>query len=197
MNGSAWFLAGLFVMPLAILGHEAGHFLAKAVLGMSGIVLHYESTTHAYEDAFWLAYREGDFKGAALLIEPWKVALASAAGLFVTYGMMLAGAMKMVREPHPFVAALTLAPGLRALPAAWSFLSAGGGRGGTDEAHVAAITGIPEVLLVLVGLGALGSALYWTLRHRPEPGGGRFGLTVAGLACGLAVWMFVGPFLLP
>jgi hypothetical protein len=193
-----WFLAGMLAMPLAVLAHEAGHFIANLVLGMSEVVLHYTSTTHAYEDAFWLAYTGGDPKAAALLIAPWKVALASAAGLLVTYGMTLLAAERMARAPHPLAAALTLGANLRALPAAVLLARTSGTLGSSDEARLAALTGIPEVLLVLAALASLGFAAQWTFRHIPPPDRGvSFAACAGGLVAGFVVWALAGPFVLP
>ena len=145
-----WIVAAIIAIPVAVLAHELGHFFVYRAFGLPGATLHYESSTYDLEDRFWSLYRSGRLHAAAEVAAPWKVGTATAAGLVVTYVMTIAGciAATATRTLQPVAVTVTLAANLRAIPIAVSVIRTWGSGNirGTDEAHVAELTGIPEVL---------------------------------------------------
>ena len=71
--------------------------------------------------------------------------------------------------------------------------------GGTDEARIAAITGIPVELLVVVGMVVFGVSGVWLWRYLPRGNRALAGIAmIVGAAGGLVVYLqYIGPWLLP
>jgi hypothetical protein len=185
-----------------VLLHELAHFLAYSVFGFQGGTLHYSSTTHAVERTFWQLIDRGNVEAAASLLPPWKVGVATAAGIIVTFVLTLVCCFVAAKRPHPFVIALGIFAPVRflsGLSTITAVLAHKPVRAGTDEAHLAALTGIP--LLVLIFAGLLVTVLAWNWLVQRIPKDHRWvssASLVSGLALGIFVYFWViGPRLLP
>lgn len=195
-----WVAAGLVAAPLAVLTHEAGHYLAYRAVGLPEARLHFDSASHALEAPFWAEYRAGGPAAAGRLVAPWRIATGSIAGLAVTYALVLASCLVAARTFSALAVMLALASNVRAIPvgamtlASWETTSLRG----TDEAHVAALTGVPEFALVLVAAASLLGSAIWIFRRAPRP---QRPMTIAvalvGLLMGFGTYMAVGPWVLP
>jgi len=72
-------------------------------------------------------------------------------------------------------------------------------RAGTDEAHLAVLTGIPLLLLIFAGLLVLVLAWVWLVRRIPKDQRWiSLGSMISGLALGIFLYFWlIGPRLLP
>jgi hypothetical protein len=185
---------------VTVLAHECGHLIFAAACGFQGLELHYASMTFALEQAFWSAYRTGGLDAAGAIAPPWKVAVSAAGGLLVTYGMVVLGMIVAARTPRPLAVAGTVAANSRSVPVVLSAVATWGRVAfrGTDEAQLAATTGVPESLLVLLGVASLIGSTWWVfaLVPRRERAWSLFA-TFAGVAAGVAAYLVAGPRLLP
>jgi hypothetical protein len=131
------------------------------------------------------------------------VRLATTGGIVVTYVVTIACCIFAAKKgPHPLVIALGVFAPVRflsGLPTMIAILSGKRVSTGTDEAHLAALTGIPLLLLNFTGLLVLLLAWIWMLRKIPKDHRWiSLGSLVAGLALGIFVYFSVlGPRLLP
>lgn len=104
------------------------------------------------------------------------------------------------RASRPLAAAGTVAANSRSVPVLLSAVATWG-RGafrGTDEAQLAATTGVPESLLVLLGVLSLIGSACWVFARVPRRERARsFIATFAGVAVGVAAYLVAGPRLLP
>lgn len=202
-RGLSWAGAAVVAVPFAVLLHESGHRLAQLIFGFAGSTLHYSSTTYAQERGFWQQVYRGDFQSAASVVPLWQVTISTAAGLLVSYLIVIACCIVAAKyKPHPLVVALGLASTLRFLSGIPSIAASFSGktlRTGTDEANLALLTGIPVILLVAAGLLLLVGAWFWLLRNIPK---GQRVIAVGGLVVGTVVgfllyFRLAGPWLLP
>jgi len=200
---ATWIGAAVIAVPLGVLLHELGHFLAYRVFGFQGVTLHYASATHTVEKTFWqLAYR-GNLEAAASLLPLWKVGVATTAGILLTYLVTIGCCVFAARKgPHPLAVALGIFAPVRFLSGIPAIVAALSGKAvlpQTDEAHVAVLTGIPLLLLNLAGLLVLVLAWIWLLRRIPKDHRWvSLGSLVCGLALGIYLYFFlIGPRLLP
>ena len=189
---ATWIGASVIAVPLGILLHELGHLLVYLAFGFQGVALHYSSATYSIEKVFWQQVYRGNVVAAASLTPLWKVGVATVAGLLVTYLVTLVCCVVARKSPHPFVIALGVFAPVR-------FLSGLAVRRGTDEAHLAVITGIPVLLLTFVGLLFLVLAWIWLVRSIPkEQRLVSLGGLLPGLALGIVIYFWgLGPWLLP
>lgn len=199
---ATWIGASVIAVPLGVLLHELGHFLAYWAFGFQGVALHYSSATHSVERTFWQLVYRGNIDAAASLLPPWKVGLATAAGILFTCAVTFACVFAARKSPHPLVIALGVFAPVRflsGLPTIPVVLSGKPVRAGTDEAHLAALTGIPVLLLIVAGLLILLLAWIWLIRRIPKDHRWlSLGSLVAGLAIGIFVYFsLIGPRLLP
>jgi hypothetical protein len=200
---ATWIAAAVIAVPLGVLLHELGHFLAYWAFGFQGVALHYASATHSVERTFWQLVYRGDVGGAASLLPLWKVGLATTAGILFTYLVTFACLTFAARKnPHPLVIALGIFAPVRflsGLPTIAAVLSGKSVRANTDEAHLAALTGIPVLLLSVTGLLVMVLAWVWLVRRIPkEHRWVSRGSLVAGLALGIFLYFgLIGPRLLP
>ena len=198
-----WIGASVIAVPLGVLLHELGHFLAYWAFGFQGVALHYSSATHSVETTFWQLVYRGNIGAAASLLPLWRVGLATAAGIFVTCVVTVVCCVFAARKnPHPLVIALGIFAPVRflsGLPTISVVLAGKPVRAGTDEAHLAALTGIPLLLLIFAGLLVLVLAWIWLVRRIPkEHRWTSLGSLVSGLALGLFFYFWlIGPRLLP
>jgi hypothetical protein len=198
-----WIGAAVVAVPLGVLLHELGHFLAYWAFGFQGVALHYSSATHSVERTFWQLVYTGRVGAAAALLPLWKVGLATTAGIVFTYVVTIACCIFAARKsPHPLVIALGVFAPVRflsGLPTIAAALAGRPVRASTDEAHLAALTGIPVLLLNFTGLLILVLAWIWLVRRIPKDHRWiSFGSLVVGLALGIFVYFWLlGPRLLP
>jgi hypothetical protein len=199
---ATWIGAAIVAVPLGVLLHELGHFLAYWAFGFQGVALHYASSTHSVERTLWQLIYRGDFGAAASLLPLWKVGLATTAGILATYVVTIVCCAFASKNPHPLVIALGIFAPVRflsGLPAILAVLLGKTVRFGTDEAHLAALTGIPLLLLNVAGLLLMVLAWIWMVRRIPKD---HKWISFAGLISGLALGIFLyfsllGPRLLP
>ena len=200
---ATWIGAAIIAVPLGVLLHELGHFLAYWAFGFQGVALHYSSATHSVESRFWQLVYSGRVGAAATLLPLWKVGLATTAGILFTYVVTIACCIFAAKKsPHPLVIALGVFAPVRflsGLPTILAVLSGKSVRAHTDEAHLAALTGIPLLLLNITGLLVLVLAWIWLLRRIPRDHRWiSLGSLVSGLALGIYLYFFLlGPRLLP
>ena len=168
-----------------------------------GVALHYASATHSVERTFWQLVYTGKVGAAASLLPLWKVGLATTAGIVFTYLVTIDCCIFAARKsPHPLVIALGVFAPVRflsGLPTMFAALSGKRISAGTDEAHLAALTGIPVLLLNFMGLLVLVFAWIWLVRRIPKDHRWvSFGSLIAGLALGMFLYFgVIGPRLLP
>ena len=151
--------------------------------------------------------RAGDVEAAAALVQPWQVAVSVAAGVIVSYLTVIACVLAVRRfgpGPLSVVLGVGLVTPLRWLGAIPILVSKVRGRlrstSNTDEGWLAALTGIPESLLLLLGLTCLLLG-YWFL-VTAIPRGRRMRVVVPTLVGSVAVggplWvLWLGPLILP
>lgn len=196
---------GAIACPLSIVLHELGHFGAYVALRLPDPVLHFASAGWTGASEFKRLWRSADLEAAAAIAQPWQVAVGTAAGPVVTYLTVIACVLA-VRRWGPGPGALVFGLGLAA-PLRWLigipvlYLNLRGNRttSNTDEGWVAAITGIPETLLFLLGLACLLLACWFLVKAIPR--NQRVGVvvpTLAGIVLGGVVWVsWLGPRILP
>ena len=200
---ATWIGAAVIAVPLGVLLHELGHFLAYWAFGFQGVALHYSSATHSVERTFWQLVYRGNIDRAAALLPLWKVGLSTAAAIVITYVVTIACCIFAARKsPHPLVIALGVFAPVRflsGLPTILAVLSGKSVRAHTDEAHLAALTGIPLLVLNFTGLLVLLLAWIWMVRRIPKDHWWiSLGSLVSGLALGIFVYFWLlGPRLLP
>src|SRR5688572_12921083 len=169
---ATWIGAAVIAVPLGVLLHELGHFLFYWAFGFQGAALHYSSATHTVERTFWqLIYRE-NVGAAASLLPLWKVGLATATGILATCAATFLCCVFAARKgPHPLLIALGIFAPVRFLsnlPTIPVVLSGRPVRSGSDEAHLAALTGIPVLTLIVAGLIILVLAWIWMVQQVPK-----------------------------
>lgn len=166
-----WIGASVIAGPLAVLLHELGHLLAYLAFGFHGVALHYNSATYSIERAFWQQVYRGNLVAAASMTPLWKVGVATTAGLLVTFLVTVGCWLVARKNPNPFVIALGVFAPVRflsGLPSIPVWLSGQPVKAGTDEAHLAVITGLPVLLLIFAGLLFLALAWTWLVRSIPK-----------------------------
>lgn len=198
---------GAIAFPVAVLVHELGHFGAFAAFGFPDPVLRYASAGWSGSGEFDRLMRAGDVEAAAAIVQPWQVAVGVAAGVIVSYLTVIACVLAVRRfgpGPLSVVLGVGLVTPLRWLGAIPIFVSRFRGRlqstSNTDEGWLAALTGIPETLLLLLGLTCLLLG-YWFL-VTAIPRGRRVRVVVPTLvgsvALGGPLWvLWLGPLILP
>jgi len=200
---ATWIGASVIAVPLGVLLHELGHFLAYWAFGFQGVALHFASSTHTVERTLWQLIYSGKVEAAAALLPLWKVGLATTAGILMTYVVTIGCCVFAARKsPYPLVIALGIFSPVRflsGLPTIAWILSGKRINAGTDEAHLAVLTGIPLLLLNFAGLLVVVLSWIWLLRRIPKD---HRWISVGSLVLGLAVGIFLyfgvlGPRLLP
>lgn len=199
---ATWLGAAIIAVPLGVLLHELGHFLAYWGFGFRGAALHYASTTHAVERTFWQLVYNGKVDAAAALLPLWKVGVGTAAAIVITFVVTILCCLLATKNPHPLVIALGIFAPVRFLsgiPTLSASLAGKTVRAGTDEAHLAALTGIPLILLNVTGLLVMVLAWVWLVRRIPPAHRwvSRASL-LSGLVLGMILYFWlIGPRLLP
>lgn len=207
-DGSCWaaVAGGAIAFPIGVLLHELGHFGGFAAFGFRDPVLHFASAGWADGGQFDSLFRAGDVEAAAAIAPPWQVAVAIAAGPIVSYLTVFACILAL-RRSGPGPLSLVLGVGLTT-PFHWTwsfailFLILRGDRvtWGPDEIQVAAITGIPQFLVILLALASALLAYWFVVTAIPR---GQRVRTIVPTLVGAAVvggpvWvLWVGPWLLP
>ena len=157
--------------PLSIILHELGHLLTYRAFGFNDAVMRSSSVSLGNGELFWQYVRAGNFTAAAELYPVWQVALGAAAGPFVSILIVLACCLIAARRPHPFVISLGLFSPLRFIIGfVYIFFRIFGNPSGAnfDEVNVARITGLPVVLLILIGASVLCGGIFWLVRSIPK-----------------------------
>jgi len=198
---------GAIAFPIAVLVHELGHFAAFVAFRFPDPVLRYGSASWSGSGEFGRLVRAGNVEAAAAIVQPWQVAVGVAAGVIVTYLTVIACVLAVRRfgpGPLSVVLGVGLVTPLRWLGAIPILVSKLRGRlpfaSNTDEGWLAALTGIPETLLLLLGLTCLLLG-YWFL-VTAIPRGRRIRIVVPTLVGSVAVggplWvLWLGPLILP
>lgn len=200
---ATWIGAAVIAVPLGVLLHELGHFLAYWAFGFQGVALHYSSSTHTVERTFWQLVYRGDFPAAASVLPLWKAGVGTASGILITCLVTFVCCVLAARKnPHPLAIALGIFAPVRflsGLPIILAALANKSVRASTDEVHLALLTGIPVRLPVIAGLLVLAGAWIWMARRIPKDHKWiSLGSLISGLALGIFVYFWViGPRLLP
>ena len=199
---ATWIGAAVVAVPLGVLLHELGHFLVYWAFGFQGVALHFSSATHSVESRLWQLVYRGNFGAAAQLLPLWKVGLATAAGILITYGVTIGCIFAARKSPHPLVVALGVFAPFRfvsGLPTILTILTGKRVTANTDEAHLAVLTGIPLLLLNVAGLLVFVLAWVWMVRSIPKDHRSVSLVSlISGLALGIFLYFWVlGPRLLP
>ena len=154
---------------------------------------------------FTRLFRAGDLEAAAAIAEPWQVAVSAAAGPIVSYIAIIACVLA-IRRFSPGPLSLVFAIGL-VTPFRWTWvfpilylrLRGAEVKWGPDEVAVGVLTGVPQSLLILLGLASLVLG-YWLL-VTAIPKGQRVRTlvpTLAGAVLGGVLWvLWMGPMVLP
>lgn len=205
---SSWWATvagGAIAFPIAVLLHELGHFMGYTVFGFPDPVLHYGSAGWA-DDAQIALLEAGDLEAAAAIAQPWQEAVAGALGPIFSYLILIMCILAVRRSgPGPFslVLGVGLVTPLRWLPAIPLLAVRLAGVQWTvrmDEAKLAERTGIPENLLLVLGVAALVFG-YWflvTAFPRGERARAIIPTLVGALAVGGPLWvLWLGPLVLP
>ena len=145
-----------------------------------------------------------DVEAAAAIAEPWKVAASAAAGPIVSYIAIIACVLAIRRfgsGPLSLVFAIGLVTPFRwtwVFPVLYLRLRGARVEWGPDEVVVGVITGIPQFLMILLGLASLVLG-YWFL-VAAMPRGRRVRTLVpalVGAVLGGVLWVsWVGPMVL-
>jgi len=201
-----WLGAAALTAPLGILLHEAAHALTALAFGFENPALHFDSSGYAHSDAFWDALTGGLPEAAAAIYPVAQAGAVALAGVVLTWVLSLVAAaaaprVGLRRFAGAFPAAFALTAAIRWLPGAIYLVSVRprypDARPNFDEFRVALALGVPVEGLVLAGVAVtVGCWLYLVPRMSP----GRWlkvGAVAAGFAGGVALWMVVGPHLLP
>ena len=206
-DGSWWAaVAGTAIaFPIAVLLHELGHFGANVALGLPDPVLRYASASWSGSSEFRQLWRAGDVEAAAAIAEPWQVAVSAAAGPLVSYAVLLACVLAVRRfgpGPLSLVFAIGFVTPFRwtwSLPVLYLILRGQRVTWGPDEISAAALTGIPQWPVILIGLASLVLGYWFIVTAIPR--GRRLRTvvpTLVGAALGSVIWiLWLGPLLLP
>ena len=206
-DGSWWaaVAGGAISFPIAVLLHELGHFVVFSAYRFPDLALRYAAVSWEGTGTFKRLWQAGDLEGAAAIVEPWQVALGTAAGPIVSY-LLVIGCVLAVRRRGPGPLSVVLGVGLvtplrwlGAIPILASKLRGARFTSNTDEGWVAMITGIPEPLLLLLGLTCLLLAFWFLVAAIPRDRRIRVLVpTSGGVILGGLLWaLWLGPLLLP
>jgi hypothetical protein len=199
-----WIAWSLPALPIAVLVHELGHLFWLKVFGFPGVQLHFAAATNALEKPFWNLIREGDPGAAAQLVSFTQFGIATFTGILISYATIIWAAWYTTkRRVHPLVVAVGLVATLR-FRLGYSvskrlLFTDNHVPSGTDEGLVGAVSGVPELLLWIVGLTIVVAGWFFIIRGLPR--GKRlahFGLVALGTIAGAVVYIaWLGPWLLP
>lgn len=186
--GFRWFLAGLPVAPLAVLPHEAGHYVVYWLLDVPDLRF-YPMAVGWTNIPFRTAIAAGDLAAAAAIAPIRAVALAHLAGPMVTYLVVALCCYGCARwKALPAIVALAYFSQYRIVPAAAHIADELFGRPIPesrvfDELQFTYLTGVPVVWPVGFGLLVLGLSGAWLLRFFPP--GQRF-VAIPAMVVGMA-----------
>ena len=184
-------------VPLAVLGHEAGHMAGYLAFDFPSPVLHYASSGFDGEPEFWGSLRAGDVAAAMSIVDIRAAGISAGLGLLVSY-LMISFAAFAPRRATSFPA-ICLGVAAAARFPLILLLAALGRAEHTDEAHVSQALGIPFALLMTLAGVTLSAAVVGSYLKLPGPHRGKLmAALLGGTAAGTVIWMAgVGPALLP
>jgi hypothetical protein len=197
------FGAGVAGFPLAVLLHELAHFFAFSALGFEGTVLRHASVEWSRSQEFWHLVETGNSSAVSAITEPWKVAVATAAGPVITYLTVLMGVLLTRRlGPSALILAVALAAPLRSVstvPLLSDKLLGRESPARFDETRLASLTNVPETLLLVLAVAFLVGG--WWLIVQAVPRDQRrqqLAPVLPGILVGGCLWLlWLGPWLLP
>ncbi len=167
-----WFLASLPAAPLAVLPHEAGHYIVYWLIGVPDLRF-YPMAVGWTNIPFRTAIAAGDLAGAAAIAPIWGVASAHLAGPIVTYLVVAGCCYGCARwKPYPLFVSLAYLSQYRIEIGARHSV---GELLGTpipdsvvfDELQFSYLTDVPVALSVGFGLAVLAVSGIWLLRFFP------------------------------
>ena len=170
--GLRWFLASLPAAPLAVLPHEAGHYVVYWLLDVPDLRF-YPMAVGWTNIPFRTAIAEGDLATAAAIAPIRAVALAHLAGPLVTYLAVALCCYGCVRwTPLPMLVALAYLSQYRIVAGIRHVIDELLGRSSThdavfDELQFSYLTGVPIAWPVGFGLLVLAVSGTWLFRFFP------------------------------
>lgn len=201
-----WFLAAALAAPLGIVLHEAAHALTARAFGFEAPVLHYDSSSYAHSDAFWDALNTGAREEAGAIYPVAQAGTVALVGVVLTWLLALAACFAAPRvglgsSGGAVLGAFALTAAIRWLPGAIYLVAVRprypDARPNFDEFRAASTLGVPVEVLVLVGVAVTLGCWGYLLPKMAPLRWAKGAAVVAGFAGGVAVWMVVGPHLLP
>ena len=206
LRGGKWLAqvgGGTIAFPIAVLLHELGHFAAYTAFGFPDVVLRFASVGWKGSGKFISLIRAGDVEGATAIAQPWQVAVGAAVGPIVTCLTVIACVLAVRRlGPLSLILGVGLVAPLRwlvAIPLLAQKLRGERRNSNVDEGWIAEVTGIPESLLVVLGLACLLLGYWFLVTAIPRDQRVRTVVpTLVGVALGGPLWvLWLGPLLLP
>jgi type IV secretory pathway VirB3-like protein len=179
-----YILIGILAVPISIVTHELGHFVAYQIFGASNVQLHAFSVSADRESV-------GNLQNA----------IAAITGPIITYLMVVVAYILTQKNYQPFWIILALG-GLigRLVNFIYIYFRTAGYNPNPnfDEFNFSKFTGI-EPLFASIITAILFLVIYAVFLKKAwkENGFAEIGLIALSLVCGVAVWNFVGGFILP
>ena len=195
-SGFWLFAVAVFSVPISVLLHELGHFGAYCAFGFDSPALHYASSGFPGDSEFWSHLQAGEKEQAMKIAGVTQMGIAALLGLLVSYAIVGIGIWIYVR--FKFAEGLCFAASSSARFPLVAMLFFFGGKH-HDEAHVQQALGIPEVVLLIIGIACTiaSTVLATYLLHR-QSNAWKILPIIAGVVVGTACWMNgVGAFLIP
>lgn len=198
-----WAGAAILAFPVAVLSHEAGHWLLARLFRFPGARLHFASAGYETLREFWDLVNDGQLAAANAIHPLWQPATVSAGGLVVSYVTIgLACLVMWRRGASPLLGSLAAIAALRFLGGIPLLLARALGvarRPSSDETNVALVSGIPEWLLLTIGFGAVWYVAFtlWRTLPRDERSRSLRGLGLGMVVGGVLYGQVVGPMVLP
>ena len=180
-----WYaLLGIIAVPVSILSHELGHYLAYIFFGAETVIMRSASVA----------------ADKSALSNP-EIAFATAIGPVITYLTIMFAALALRYRYVPFLLILGLAAPLgRIVNFVYVYLRIAGYQPNPnfDEFNFAtALRFDPLLVAVPTLIAVLGTLGYFGFTAWKKGGLLEIMSAVAGIVVGLAVWFLVGPLILP
>ena len=181
------------MIPIAVLSHEATHYLAYQWFDFGNPRLSYASASYAEQEAFRQAFRTGGVSAAAQIADPIEVGTGTLSAIAFS---LLAGAAALVwslRSLSVFAPLLAYANFFRSPLIALMYAT--GRSEGADEYRAEALLNIPASLLIAMGCAGFLWSVYLVFLRT----GWKEGIfLIVSSVIGLGTWMnLLGPLILP